>query len=196
MSVAHTGTPRTKFLVPSIGSITHRRWLWPVEPCSSPVIASRERTRDRVRRMEDMEINGLPLHPLVVHAAVVFGPLAAVAALGYLVPRWRDHLRWPMVVLAVVATGAIVVAYLSGGDFLDSKPELSTSPLVQEHEQRAKLLLWTTLAFGVVALVAGWLHSRTGAVRVVIDVLLGVLALAVLVLVVRTGDAGARAVWG
>ena len=26
-----------------------------------------------------MEINGLPLHPLVVHAAVVFGPLAAVA---------------------------------------------------------------------------------------------------------------------
>jgi len=146
--------------------------------------------------MEDMEINGLPLHPLVVHAAVVFGPLAAVAALGYLVPRWRDHLRWPMVVLAVVATGAIVVAYLSGGDFLDSKPELSTSPLVQEHEQRAKLLLWTTLAFGVVALGAGWLHSRTGAVRVVIDVLLGVLALAVLVLVVRTGDAGARAVWG
>ena len=146
--------------------------------------------------MEDMEINGLPLHPLVVHAAVVFGPLAAVAALGYLVPRWRDRLRWPMVVLAVVATCAIVVAYLSGGDFLDSKPELRTSPLVQEHEQRAKLLLWTTLAFGVVALGAGWLHSRTGAVRVVIDVLLGVLALAVLVLVVRTGDAGARAVWG
>jgi hypothetical protein len=146
--------------------------------------------------MEGMEINGLPLHPLVVHAAVVFGPLAAVAALGYLVPRWRDGLRWPMVVLAVLATGAIVVAYLSGGDFLDSKPELSTSPQVQEHEERAKLLLWTTLAFGVVALAAGWLHSRTGAVRVVIDVLLGILALAVLVLVVRTGDSGARAVWG
>ena len=31
-----------------------------------------------------------PLHPLVVHGAVVFGPLAAVAALVYaLVPRWR-----------------------------------------------------------------------------------------------------------
>src|SRR6478735_5458001 len=51
ISVAHTGTPRTKFLVPSIGSITQRRWLWPVEPCSSPVTASRERTRDSVRRM-------------------------------------------------------------------------------------------------------------------------------------------------
>ena len=33
-----------------------------------------------------MEINGLPLHPLVVHAAVVFGPLAALTALAYVVP--------------------------------------------------------------------------------------------------------------
>ena len=49
--VAQTGTPRTKFLVPSIGSTTQRRWLCPVEPCSSPVTASRERTRDSVRRM-------------------------------------------------------------------------------------------------------------------------------------------------
>ena len=49
--VAHTGTPRTKFLVPSIGSMIQRRWLLPVVPCSSPVTASRERTRDRVRRI-------------------------------------------------------------------------------------------------------------------------------------------------
>ena len=44
--MAQTGTPRTKFLVPSIGSTTHWRWLWPVEPCSSPSTASRDRTRD------------------------------------------------------------------------------------------------------------------------------------------------------
>ena len=49
--MAQTGTPRTKFLVPSIGSITHCRWLCPVEPCSSPRTASRERTRERVRRI-------------------------------------------------------------------------------------------------------------------------------------------------
>jgi hypothetical protein len=30
MSVAHTGTPRTKFLVPSIGSMTQQRWLDPL----------------------------------------------------------------------------------------------------------------------------------------------------------------------
>ena len=143
-----------------------------------------------------MEINGLPLHPLVVHAAVVFGPLAALAALGYLVPRWRSRLRWPMVVLALVATGAIVVAYLSGGDFLDSKPELEGSPAVETHEERGEQLLWVTLGFGAIGLLAGWLSTRTGAVRVALDVLLAVGAVAVLVLVIRTGDSGARAVWG
>ncbi|GAB6984135.1 DUF2231 domain-containing protein [Nocardioides pyridinolyticus] len=143
-----------------------------------------------------MEINGLPLHPLVVHAAVVFGPLAAAAALAFLVPRWRDRMRWPMLVLAVLATGALVVAYYSGGDFLDSKPELESSPLVETHEKLGGQLLWVSLAFGLVAIVAGRLHSRTGALRVVIDVLLAVVAVALLVWVARTGEAGARAVWG
>jgi hypothetical protein len=41
-----------------------------------------------------MELGGLPLHPLVIHAAVVFGPLAALCALGYaLLDRWRERLR-------------------------------------------------------------------------------------------------------
>jgi hypothetical protein len=143
-----------------------------------------------------MEINGLPLHPLVVHAAVIFGPLAAVAALAFLVPRWRDRLRWPMVVLSVIATGAIVLAYYSGGDFLDSKPELRTSPQVQTHKELGDQLLWIGLAFGAVAVVTGWVNARSGALRVVLDVLLAVAALVLLVWVFRTGEAGARAVWG
>lgn len=143
-----------------------------------------------------MEINGLPLHPLVVHAAVIFGPLAALAALAYLVPRWRDVMRWPMVVLAVVATGALVLAYFSGGDFLDGRPELRQLPQVEEHEELGEQLLWISLAFGVVAVVSGWLHARTGALRVVLDVLLAVTAVVLLVWVFRTGEAGARAVWG
>ncbi len=81
-----------------------------------------------------MEINGLPLHPLVVHAAVIFGPLAALAALAYLVPRWRDVMRWPMVIMAVVGVGAIVAAYFTGNDFLDNRPELGQLPQVQKHE--------------------------------------------------------------
>ena len=144
-----------------------------------------------------MEINGLPLHPLVVHAAVVFGPLAAIAALVYVaVPTWRDRVRWPMVVLALVATASIVAAYLTGNNFLDQKPQLRTSPQVQTHEHRAGQLLWVTIAFGVIALATGWLNARSGALRILLDVLLGLAAIALLVLVALTGEAGARAVWG
>jgi hypothetical protein len=136
-----------------------------------------------------MEINGLPLHPLVVHAAVVFGPLAALAALLYaLVPRWRDRLRWPMLVLAVIATGSIMLAYFSGGNFLNSKPELKSSPQVQTHQHRGKQLFWVSIAFGIIAIVAGWLHT--------LNVLLAVAAAVLLVWVFLTGEAGARAVWG
>ena len=144
-----------------------------------------------------MEINGLPLHPLVVHAAVVLGPLAALVALGYVaLPRRRAQLRWPMLVLALLATGALVLAYVSGLSLLQQRPQLRALPAVRLHEHRGRQLLWVVLAFGVVAVVAAWLSERTGALRVVLDVLLAVAAVAVLVLVVRSGDSGARAVWG
>src|SRR3954463_15297199 len=144
-----------------------------------------------------MEINGLPLPPLVVHAAVVFGPLAALLAIAYVaLPGRRAQLRWPMLVLALVATAAILVAYFTGQNLLSQRPELKASPAVQTHQERGKQLFWVTIAFGVVALLAGWLSTRTGALRVVLDVLLVVGAVAVLVLVIRSGDSGARAVWG
>lgn len=143
-----------------------------------------------------MEINGLPLHPLVVHAAVVFGPIGALTALAYaVIGRWRDRLRLPMVALAGVATVSVVAAYLSGGDLLQSRPELGAKALVGTHEERAELLLRITLGFGVVAVAAGWLHARTGVARTAVRVLLGLAAAAVLVQVVLTGDAGSRAVW-
>ena len=144
-----------------------------------------------------MEINGLPLHPLVIHAAVIFGPLAALTALVYVVvPSWRDRLRLPMVVMALIAGLSIVAAYITGNNFLDSKPELKQLASVQTHEDRAWITLWVTLAFVVVALTAGYLHERRGAVRVAVSTLLAVTAVATLVMVVLTGDAGARSVWG
>ena len=144
-----------------------------------------------------MEINGLPLHPLAVHAAVVLGPVGAMAALAYAVlPRLRDRLRLPMLGLALVATGTVVLAYFSGDDFLATRPELAQNPQVAVHQERAELLLWLTLGFGACATVAGLLHTRTGVVRTVLPIVLAALSLAVLVQVVLTGEAGARAVWG
>jgi hypothetical protein len=55
ISVAQTGTPRTKFDVPSIGSMIQRRSWDPVEPstspCSSPSTTSRVRVDLSCRRM-------------------------------------------------------------------------------------------------------------------------------------------------
>lgn len=144
-----------------------------------------------------MEVGGLPLHPLVVHAAVVFTPLAALTALGYaLVGRWRERLRLPTAVLAVAATLSVVAAFLSGNSLLDTVPQLARRPLVETHRERAVLLLWTTLGYAVVAGAALWWHDRAGTPRAVLRVVLALVAVAVLVLVVLTGDAGTRAVWG
>ena len=147
-----------------------------------------------------MEINGLPLHPLVVHAAVIFGPLAALAALVYvLVPRWRDRLRWPMLVLVLVATASIWAAYLTGENFCDSESFFTEGALgekVEKHEELADKLRFMTSGFAIVAVLAAWLHTRTGATRVLLGALLALAAVGTLVLTVLTGDAGAQAVWG
>ncbi len=148
-----------------------------------------------------MEINGLPLHALVVHAAVVFGPLAAVAAILYgFVPRWREWLRWPVVVLAAVALGSIWTAFLSGQEVEEANPGSYSagSPLnalFEEHEERAELLRIFTTLFAVATFAAAWLHTRTGATRIVLSSVMAVLAVLTLVWTVLTGDAGAKIGW-
>ena len=148
-----------------------------------------------------MEINGLPLHPLVVHAAVIFGPLAALTALAYVVlPRYRDRLRWATLVLVLVATVSIWVAYLTGEDFLESDRfsgmQGEARDLIERHEELAGTLRLVTSGFAIVTVAATWLHHRSGPLRIVLGVLVAVGAVATLVWTVMTGDAGAQAVWG
>jgi len=157
-----------------------------------------------------MEFNGLPLHPLIVHVVVVFAPLAAVAGLLYAVfPRWRWWLRWPMVACAAIAAVCGVIAVQSGLS-LENQRHLQIFPQVAVHAHRGRILRWILLGFvAVVALGAWWLggpsalasgrgarKGRTGAVAIVLQVLLVAGAVAVLVSAFLTGDAGARAVWG
>ncbi|AIY17014.1 hypothetical protein GUY44_17045 [Pimelobacter simplex] len=145
-----------------------------------------------------MEINGVPLHPLVVHAAVVLTPLAGLAAVGYAVPAWRDRLRWPLVVLAVVAAAAVWVAYLSGENLRTDRFAGVTGTLadrIADHETWAKRLRIGASVFAVLAVAAAWLHTRSGPVRSVLTLLVVAGGLVTLVLVVLTGDAGAQATW-
>ncbi len=150
-----------------------------------------------------MEINGLPLHPLVVHAAVVFGPLAAVSRLS---PTWcrRGAIgcagRWSWRV--VVAVGAHLRRLpQTGEDFRESKEFFNQAPLsdqIDKHEDLAETLRLAHVRLrpgrDPVRLAA---HARSGLVRIALNVLLaGVRVAAVVVYVIRTGDAGAQAVWG
>jgi hypothetical protein len=161
-----------------------------------------------------MEVNGLPLHVLVVHAVVVIAPLAALAGLTYAVrPAWRWLLRWPLVVLAVSAAGLAFLAKQSGEAMLEDRPFLLEAEALRDkillHQDRGELLVWFALGFLVVSLFAAWaaggpsalvsgrgaLETR-GALGTGTVVLLAVAAVALLVMTVLTGDAGAQAVWG
>jgi hypothetical protein len=148
----------------------------------------------------EWSVTGLPIHILVVHAAVVFGPLAALSALAYVgLPRYRDLLRWPTMVLALIAFGSIWAAYLSGVNFFASDRFASFSgealENIQTHESYAKTLRWIVTAFGIVTVAATYLHDRAGTRRTVLAALVAISAVATLVWVVLTGDAGSRAVW-
>jgi hypothetical protein len=153
-----------------------------------------------------MELNGVPLHPLVVHAVVVLGPLAALTGLAYAaVPRWRWLLRWPLVVLAVVTAVASVVAVAAGEDLLASRPELA--PIVAEHEEDGELLRLWAIGYAAVSLLAAWAlggasalasgrGSRETRFAVPVMALLAVGAIGLVVTVYLAGDSGATAVWG
>jgi hypothetical protein len=161
-----------------------------------------------------MELNGLPLHPLVVHAAVILGPVTALTAIAYAVlPRWRWLIRWPMVAMAVATAATVFVAKLAGEALLDERfDNASRIDLAQiaVHQDRANTLLWVSIGFLVIAVVAaltvggpsalasgaGARDSRGTAVTAGVLGLVVIGAVALLVMTVLTGDAGSRAVWG
>ena len=155
-----------------------------------------------------MEIGGLPLHPLVVHAAVVLIPFSALLAIALgVLPTWRWLVRWPTVVLSVACVGIAFLATRSGESLEEAR---NLGRLAHQHGERGHQLADLTIVLAVVVVVAALLlpgpsglASGRGAVvrRVqyadkVVPVLLVLTALVVLVQVYLTGESGARAVWG
>ena len=140
----------------------------------------------------------LPLHVLVIHLTVVLLPVAALTAIAFaLVPRWRRLLRWPALVLGVGALVCAFVAKESGEAFVEAVPTLSKA--VELHAKRGDLLFWYCLIFAVVA-VAAFLLLREGARRgrpleLLTQAAVVVIAVLVIWQTIRTGDAGAKAVW-
>ena len=145
--------------------------------------------------------DGLPIHALVVHAAVILVPLAALLGILFLRPAWRMALRWPLVAAAAFATVTVFVARQSGevlkealGDQLKDN---TAGKIVERHQDLSdRLWLWLLVflaASVVVALVLPRLTTPLagGAAAIIV----AALALVVIVLVAYTGHQGSTAVW-
>jgi hypothetical protein len=86
-------------------------------------------------------VNGLPLHPLVVHVVVVLIPLAVLGAIGIsLWPAMRRHLGLLVLAVAVVALIAVPIATSSGEQFR-SRLGPFIAKRVQVHAHYAHKLL-------------------------------------------------------
>jgi hypothetical protein len=143
-----------------------------------------------------MTINGMPAHPLLVHAVVVLLPLAALAVALHAV--WPAAARRLGVVTPLLALGALAFVPLTvaaGHDLADSLG--GTNPLLERHEELAEQVLPWAIALAVVA-VAQWLIGRRASslrLRIPAGVVSIAVAVVAVVVLVRAGDAGSQAVW-
>ncbi|MFI7541204.1 DUF2231 domain-containing protein [Actinoplanes sp. NPDC049599] len=153
------------------------------------------------------QINGMPVHALVVHAAVVFVPLLALMAIVFaVVPRWRARVGWAAVLLAVAAPATSWVATESGEELRERLVAngMSGPPLaaIDEHVGFGELTFYYSLGLGAVTLVMVFLALRRSerplprAAELGLAVIMVALAAVSGYYVFRTGDSGAQAVWG
>ena len=151
--------------------------------------------------MEIDSLFGLPAHPLVVHAAVVLLPLAAIGLIVVaLVPKARRHYAPVVFGVALAATIAVGLAQQSGESL---EGQVKRTEQVEEHtEQGQTVLPWAIAVTVVSALVAAepYLRDRLGKVspRVVSGVLISASLIAgagATWTVIEVGHSGATSVW-
>jgi len=148
-------------------------------------------------------IGGLPLHPLIVHAAVVVIPLAAVLVLG--VALWPRLRRWAGPLPLGLAVLAFVLAALTTKSGEAFEPMVGHSELIEQHEHLAEGLLPWMIGLFLAAAGVTWLwwrerpRGRAGSVpraaTIGIAVLAVVAALGTGQQVLRIGHSGAEATW-
>lgn len=156
------------------------------------------------------KIGDLPLHPLVVHAAVIGIPLAALLALLFAFPKTREWARWPLAITVVGATAVTFVARQSGLALevaMGIKPGNPVGDLITQHSLLANQAFYIMIGFAVIGLLNVFLVSKrtsdgadgaakqSAILRIGLPILLVAAAVVALVWIIRVGDLGARAVW-
>lgn len=146
-------------------------------------------------------IDGLPLHPLVVHAVVVLVPLSTLGALLVaLRPRWAPAYA-PLVAVGAVAGALSAFVAARAGNALEAELGYSGDALtlLMEHGRWGTYVVNLGAGFALAAVAAVVLGSRLGAgtrwprVASWVAVALGVAAT---VFTFLAGETGAESVWG
>jgi uncharacterized membrane protein len=142
-------------------------------------------------------IFNLPVHPLVVHSAVVLVPLVAFAALAMSYwPSFSRKYGGPVLILAVVAQLSLFIAKASGEPF-----EERLNKEVERHSELGEIAPLTFIPL-LVLLFLRWRMDKSGAnvgsprVRRLVSILLALAAILALVYIYLTGHSGAESVWG
>jgi hypothetical protein len=142
-------------------------------------------------------IAGLPLHPLLVHSAVVLVPLVAIGALvmSYLPSFSRRHGKL-ILILALVAQVSVFLAKMSGEAFAEILKKN-----VEKHAELGEIAPLVTLPM-VVLIYLRWRMDRAGssignvALRRLTSVALVIASVISLVMIFLVGHSGASSVWG
>lgn len=151
-----------------------------------------------------LQVGGLPLHPLIVHAVVILLPLTVAGTiLGTVWPAARRRLG------IVTPLGALIVLILvpitvAAGESL--RDVVGPVPGVERHEMFGRMLLpWAIALFLATAGQWAWYRwgeahagtrSRARFITIAIGIVAVLIAVGALVMVVLIGESGSRAVWG
>lgn len=140
------------------------------------------------------KVFGLPAHPLLVHAPIILIPVLALVALALAVkPAWRERFALPT---AIAGLGVMVLTVLAAGAGEQLQRRVGDTPLVREHAdlggQTEAIMIVFAVALMALAL-AVW--KNVAALLLPLAIVAAVAGVAATVWVVRTGHAGAKAVW-
>ena len=158
----------------------------------------------------DYELNGLPLHVLLVHFVVVVVPVAALCTV--LAAAWPAARRRLGIVTPIIALGALISVPITtqAGEWLQAR--VGHTELVAAHAALGTTLLpWAVATFLVAAIQWFWFRFVTApdakfasrvsgrSARIVITLVLAaavaVLAVGSVLTVVQIGESGVRAIW-
>ncbi|WP_370247997.1 DUF2231 domain-containing protein [Nocardioides sp.] len=152
-------------------------------------------------------INGLPVHPLVVHAVAVLLPMAVIGAIALVVrPQWRVTFGPLLIAITAVGTVLIPVATSSG-----EKLEERVGDPAYGHAEKGEQLIWFALPLLIFTVALVLLERRKAAAAdaespatasalptwlpIAVAAAVVVFAAATAVQVYRVGDSGAKSVW-